>query len=104
MRTVEDSAAGLLNLSLLVASVLYAVEVLSAYFRPEKRQRPEIDSSQPLRTGSHWLVWAGVMAADFMVKLSRPLFGMLSEASADVGEWAITRYQARLTTHPPRNH
>jgi hypothetical protein len=99
MRTIEALVVTLLDMSLLVAGVLYVVEVLIAYFRPGPRQRPEIDPSQAFRSGSRWFIWAGVMSLDFLVMLSRPMVNILSEASADVGEWAIARHQSRISTH-----
>jgi hypothetical protein len=98
MRTVQDVVIGLLKMGLLAAGVLYAVEVVVDYLRLGENPRPEFDPNKRLR--SLWLVsvWAGVVAADFVARVSRPLTNMLSEASADVGEWAITRHQARVAT------
>jgi hypothetical protein len=98
MRTVQDIVVGLLKMGLLAAGVLYAVEVIVDYLRLGGHHRPEFEPSRRLR--SLWLlsVWAGVAAVDFLARLTRPLINTLSEASADVGEWAITRRQAHVTT------
>lgn len=98
MRTLLDVVVGLLKMGLLAAGVLFAVEVLVDYLRLGEHPRPEFDASRRFR--SAWLlsVWAGVVAVDFVARISRPLVNMLSEASADVGEWAITRRQVHVAT------
>ncbi|HEV3275865.1 MAG TPA: hypothetical protein VG860_03540 [Terriglobia bacterium] len=98
MRTVGEFVVGLLKMGLLAAGVLYAVEVLVAYLRLGDHLRPEFDSSKPLRSATRWSVWAGVVATDLVVRLFQPMVNMLSEASADVGEWAIARRDAHVPT------
>lgn len=94
MRTVLDIAVALIRIGLMMAGVLYAVDVLVHCLSLGKHQRPEFDSSQRLRSSWQMSVWAGATAVDLAVRMSRPLVNVLSEASADVGEWAITHRHA----------
>jgi hypothetical protein len=98
MRTVQEIMVALLKMGLMAAGVLYAVEVLVHCLSLGEHQRPEFDSSRRLRSAWQLSVWAGAAATDLVVKMSRPLVNILSEASADVGEWAITRRHAHVTT------
>ena len=100
MRTVQELVVGLIKGGLLAAGVLYAVEVLVTYLRLGELNRPGFDSSKRLRSAAQWSIWAGVVATEFVARLGRPLVNMLSEASADVGEWAIARHhQAATRSH-----
>jgi hypothetical protein len=103
MKSVLDFLLGLVKVGLLAAGVWYVVQVLLAYLHLAERPCPEFDSSQRARSVWRRLVWAGAVIVDCAVQLSRPLVDALADASADLGEWAITRHQSRLTTHP-RNH
>jgi hypothetical protein len=48
----------------------------------------------PVRSAGCLLVWLGVKGLELAARISAPIFGMLSEASADVGEWFLgERYQ-----------
>ncbi|HEV2426017.1 MAG TPA: hypothetical protein VGZ29_14400 [Terriglobia bacterium] len=98
MRTVQEVVVALIRAGLMVAGVLYAVDVLVNCLSLKEHNRPEFDASRRFR--SAWLlsVWAGVTAAKLVVRMSRPLVNILSEASADVGEWAITHRHAHVTT------
>lgn len=98
MRTVLDIAVALVKMGLMAAGVLYAVEVLVNCLSLGRHQRPEFDSSQRLRSAWRLSVWAGVAATNLVVRMSRPLVNMLSDASADVGEWAVTHRHAHVTT------
>lgn len=98
MRTVQEVVVALIKTGLMVAGVLYTVEVLVNCLSLGEHKRPEFESSRRFRYA--WLVsvWAGVEATELVVRMSRPLVNMLSEASADVGEWAITHRHAQVTT------
>lgn len=98
MRTLQDLVLGLVRAGLLAAGVLYAVEVLVHCLSLGEHPRPELDPSRRLMSAWRLSVWAGVTTVRMAVKMSRPLINTLSEASADVGEWAITRRQAHVTT------
>lgn len=98
MRMVQDVAVALIKTGLMVTGVLYTVEVLVHCLSFGEHQRPEFDSSRRLRSAWRLSVWAGVAATELVVRISRPLVNMLSEASADLGEWAITHRHAQVTT------
>jgi hypothetical protein len=82
----------------MAAGVLYSVEVLVGYLSLSRHPRPEFDSSRRLVSAWRLSVWAGVEALDLVLRMSRPLFNVLSEASADVGQWAITRHHPHVAT------
>ena len=98
MRTLQDLVVGLVRAGLLAAGVLYAVEVLVHCLSLGEHPRPEFDQSRRLTSAWRLSVWGGVTAIQMVVRMSRPLINTLSEASADVGEWAITRRHAHVTT------
>lgn len=98
MRTVQEVVVALIRAGLMTAGVLYAVEVLVNCLSLGEHERPEFDVSKRFRSAWRVSIWAGVTAAKFVVRISRPLVNMLSEASADVGEWAITHRHAQVTT------
>lgn len=98
MRTAMDILVAAVKMGLMAAGVLFVVEVLVDYLRLGERQRPELDPSNRIRSTWKLSVWATVVAIELAVRLSRPMLNMLSEASADVGEWAMTRRHAHLAT------
>ena len=98
MRTLQDLIVGLVRAGLLAAGVLYAVEVLVHSLSLGELARPELDPSRRLVSSWRLSVWAGATAIQLAVRMSRPLINTLSEASADVGEWAMTRRHAHVTT------
>jgi hypothetical protein len=98
MRTLQDLVVGLVRAGLLAAGVLYAVEILVHSLRLGEQAPPGFDPSRRLVSWWRLSVWAGVTAIQMVVRMSRPLVNTLSEAAADVGEWAITRRHATVTT------
>ncbi len=98
MRTVGDLVVGLIRAGLLSAGVLYAVDVIVDYLSLGGHRRPEYDPSKRLRSAWELSVWAGVAGTDLVVRMIRPVVNMLSEASADVGQWAVARHEARVAT------
>jgi hypothetical protein len=51
--------------------------------------RPHFNHQEPARSAERLLVWLGVKILAFALRLGVPVFGMLSEASAEVGEWFL---------------
>jgi hypothetical protein len=43
-----------------------------------------------VRSAQRLVVWLGVKALALAVRMATPIFGMLSEASAEVGEWFLS--------------
>lgn len=42
-----------------------------------------------MRSAERWLVWLGVRVLGLAGRATAPVFAMLSEASAEVGEWVL---------------
>ena len=83
--------SGFLKLVLLAASVLYAGLVVVSYRRtgPKYVHRP-IFVTRHMRPSVGPCGW-GVMVLTLAVRMATPIFEMLSEASAEVGEWVLSR-------------
>jgi hypothetical protein len=82
---------GFLELALLAAPVFYITLVLVSYFEDKTHARPRFDLRDPARSLERWVVWLGVAALVLALRLAAPIFAMLSEASAEVGEWFLNR-------------
>jgi hypothetical protein len=83
--------AGVLELLLVAGAILYAGLLLMSYRAdgPHSRLRLELDA--PARSAQRLLVWLGVKTVAFAVRTVQLVFNMLSETSAEVGEWFIRR-------------
>ena len=80
---------GFLKLALLAGAALYTGLVLMSYLTDGPQLRPRVEWRDPAHSTKRWAVWLGVEALALVVRLATPVFGMLSEASADVGEWFL---------------
>src|SRR5579863_9485341 len=94
MKTVQEVAWGLLKVGLASAGLLYAVEVIGGYAKFGEHDRPEFDPTHIIKSVEQLAVWVGVTSIRLAMRISRPLLGILTEASADVGEWALARHTA----------
>jgi len=72
-------------------AALYAGFVLESYRTDGPRVRPRVDWHDPAHSAEHWAVWLGVIALALVVRVATHIFTMLSEASAEVGEWFLSR-------------
>lgn len=88
---LQDVISGLLKLALLAGGVLYASLVLMHYRTHRARRRPRLNWRDPARSVEVLAVWLGVKATAFVARVASPIYGMLAEASADVGEWFLAR-------------
>ena len=88
---------GLLNLTLLAGAALYAGLVLVNYRAEGSHLRPRVDLHDPAHSAQRLAVWMGVRTLALGVRMATPVFGMLSDASADVGEWFLghSRHETR---------
>jgi hypothetical protein len=86
-----------LSIVVLVGAAFYAAYVLISYLTYGARPRPQVDLHDPARTAENLAAWAGVNAVALGVRVATPVFAMLSEASADVGDWF-------LRNHRPQTH
>jgi hypothetical protein len=75
----------------IAAGVLYAGMVLMTYRTDGPRNRLSFEFRDPVRSAEHLVVWLGVMALDACLRFARAILNMLLEASAEVGEWFISR-------------
>lgn len=82
--------SGLINLALLAGAAIYAGLVVMDYQTEGPHPRPQVDWRDPAHSAEHLAVWIGVKALTFSVRVGTPIFAMLSEASADVGEWFLS--------------
>lgn len=80
---------GLLQLGLLAGAIFYITLVILSYFENKAHTRPRFDFRDPAHSLEHLAVWVGVAALVFGVRVVTPVFGMLSEASAEVGDWFL---------------
>ena len=80
---------GLLQLALLAGAIFYITLVTLSYFEDKAHARPRFDSRDPAHSLEHLAVWVGVAALVVVVRVLTPVFEMLSEASAEVGEWFL---------------
>jgi len=81
--------SGLLMLALLGATALYAGLVFVNYRTAGPQGFPHLDWHDPAHAAEHLAVWLGVRILALAVWIGTPIFAMLSEASADVGEWFL---------------
>jgi hypothetical protein len=81
---------GFINLALLAGAALYASFVLVSFRTDGPHLRPRMEWSDPVRSAQRLVVWLGVKALALAVRMATPIFGMLSEASAEVGEWFLS--------------
>ena len=82
--------SGLLELAVLAGAALYAGLVLTNYRTERAQIRPQVDLQDPTHSAERLAVWLGVKGLGLAVRVGTPVFGMLSEASADVGEWFLS--------------
>jgi hypothetical protein len=81
---------GLLELGLLAGGALYTGLVLMSYLTDRSQLRPRVDWRDPAHSAERLAVWLGVKALALAVRFATKILGMLSEASADVGEWFLS--------------
>ena len=88
--------AGILKLLLVAGVAVYAGLVFMSYRTDGPRGRLKLELFDPARSAERLLVWLGVQAVAAVVRVAKGLFNMLSEASAEVGEWFIRRRNAEV--------
>jgi hypothetical protein len=81
--------SGILEAGAIVAAAFYAVVALIHYLSEGPRPRPKFDLHDPARSFEHAAVWLGVSLVAFIVRAGTPVLAMLSEASAEVGDWFL---------------
>ncbi len=84
------------KLLLVAFGVLYVGLVLMTYRTDGPRYPLRIDLSDPARSAERLLLWLGVRALDGVLRLGRAMLDVLSETSAQVGEWYISRRSVKV--------
>ncbi|HKS97741.1 MAG TPA: hypothetical protein VJV74_16625 [Terriglobia bacterium] len=74
-----------------VVILIYAGLVAMTYATDGARYRPRLDLDAPLRSLQRLLVWLGVEAVEGVRRMLRATLNVFSEASAEVGEWFVSR-------------
>lgn len=82
---------GLFDLAVVAAGVIYTGLVVTIYRINGPHYRPHVSLYEPAVSAERLLVWLGVKTLSVTIRLGAPVFGMLSEASAEVGEWYLRR-------------
>lgn len=85
-----------LKVALIAIAILYGGLVLANYATGGARYPLRLDPEEPARSLQQILVWAGVKLLDAMVRTLKVLWEMLSDASAEVGEWFVSRRSPRV--------
>ena len=87
----QNIFSGLLELAILAGAMFYVALVLLSYFDGKGYTRPRLDFHDPARSIERLAVWGGVRALVLVIRAVNPIYDMLSEASAEVGEWFLNR-------------
>ena len=82
---------GFLKLLIVAGVAVYAGLMLISFRTDGPRSVLRLEPSDPARWAERLLVWLGVKAVAAAIRIVRGLFDMLSEASAEVGEWFLRR-------------
>lgn len=78
-----------IEVTLLAGAALYTGRVLLSYRTEGPYLRPPVDWRNPAHSTERYAVWLGVKGLALAVRVVTPILGMLSEASAEVGEWFL---------------
>jgi len=81
----------LFDMLIFAIGAIYTWLVLASYRTKGSDYRPQINSQAPARSAENLLIWLGVKTLALTLRFGRPVFGMLAEASAEVGEWYLRR-------------
>ena len=87
----QSTFGAIFELVLLTGAMFYLTLVLISYLEDNSPAWPRFDARDPLRFCEHLAVWLGVKLVALTVRVAAPIFAMLSEASAELGEWFLSR-------------
>ena len=93
---LSEVLAGILKLLLVAGVALYGGLVFMSYRTDGPHWPLRMEPSDPARSAERLSVWLGVKAVAAAIGIGRGLFNMLSEASAEVGEWFIRRRNSEV--------
>lgn len=80
-----------LKFMLAALAFLYGGLVLMVYRTDGPRFQLRVNWQDPFRSAPQLMVWLGVRALAAIVRIGSGTWDMLSEASADLGEWYVRR-------------
>jgi hypothetical protein len=83
--------AGALELLLVAGAIFYGGLVLMTYRTDGPCSQLRLELGNPARSAQRLLVWLGVKTVAFVLRALQLAFNMLSETSAEVGEWFLRR-------------
>jgi hypothetical protein len=86
--SLQSVLTGFLWLILLAGAAVYIGVVINCW-ASGLHVRPQVDWRDPAHSAERLAVWLGVRALALAVRVASPIFAMLSEASAEVGEWFL---------------
>jgi hypothetical protein len=88
---VHSIVNGFLELAVFAGVGLYAGFVVIIYLTYGTQRRPRLDLRDPVQSAGGLAVWIGVRILAVAVLIVGRIFAALSEASAEVGEWFLSR-------------
>ena len=86
----------LLKLVLVGIVGLYSGLVVVSYATDGAHYPLRLDPEQPARSVEQILVWSGVKLLDWMLRMLQVVWNLLAEASADVGEWFLSKRSLKV--------
>jgi hypothetical protein len=89
MAVIDFNTFDFLKMAILAGGIIYAGLVLKRYRAYGPQPRPVFHPQEPGRSIERLLLWLGVKALALNVQLVLQAFGMLTEASAEIGEWCL---------------
>jgi len=87
---LQSMVGDFVKFALLAGAALYAGLVLTSYRTDGPSLRPRVDGRDPAHSAGHLAVWLGVKVLALAVWAATRIFEMLSEASAEVGDWFLS--------------
>ncbi|HLW79047.1 MAG TPA: hypothetical protein VKU44_05545 [Terriglobia bacterium] len=83
-----------LSLLIVAVVVVHAGLIVMTYSTDGTRFRVRFRLDDPLRSAERLLLWFGVQVLALLMAALRAMLAVLSEASAEVGEWFVARRSA----------
>ncbi len=87
-----------LRLVFILIAMLYGGLVLTSYAINGAGCPLRFDAEEPVRSMQQVLVWSGVRLLDLMLRTLSVFWKLLVEASADLGEWFVSKRSMKLQT------
>lgn len=84
-----------LKLVLLLGILLYSGLVVTSYIAFGSDYQPHFNFNEPAWSLEQFALWCGVTALGLGVRLQEAISEQLIQASADVGEWFISKCSAK---------